>query len=599
MNAPSPEDRARQRLHALLVFLAGTLVFVTALGNGFIGIDDDRVLVEQPFLRALTPANLWRCLSPWPAREEYLPLRDLTYMLQFALTGDRPWGFVAGNLLLHGAASVAVLGLFRRLLAWPGALSPAVLPRAREAIALTAALIFALHPIHAESVVWVSGRKDPLSTLLVVLALCQYLDGLRASDGARRRGRFGLAWLLFVLALGAKASAVCVPLLIGAAEVLLAPRGRPWAARAVTVAAFAAPAALFVRFYTGLLAQFGAASAEFVVKRHPEPAWKAILFTDASVVRQYLRRLVLPTDPQLFAEQPWRLRLDLDVVSGLLVVGLAAAGAVWLCRRRPPLGFAAAWFFLALAPYLNLVPHGIVYAERYVYVPSAGFALLAAVAAWGAAGALPRPACRRRRLALLVAPYLALCAVNSLRLAPALRDDATLWAHVVERQPQNVIALTSLAGAAREQGDLERARALLDRALALAPDRALVHYQLGVLATARGDHDAAFRHYHEASRRQPDAFDALSEAASALARAGRTDEAVALYEALLRRWPRLGARAAFEVAVALHQAGREEAARAAFHRYLARYGQDPREAPFAAAARRALRGESLEVEPPP
>lgn len=584
----------------LLVVLVGVLAFVAALPNPFLDFDDGRIILGQPFLQDASLAGLWRCLSPFPFREEPLPLRDLSYWLNFTLHGPWAAGFVAINLLLHGLCSLAVLVLGERVLA-RAALSAST----ARAGALAGALLFALHPIHAESVVWLSGRKDVLSGVLYLGAVCSWLDYLEG-EGPARRGPYLATLGLFALSLASKASAVSLPLVLVAADLLLGPR-RPLRERALAALPFVGLSAGFVKGYTWLLASYdqvsGAASS--VVERHPEPVWKALLFTDAAVVELYLRRLVLPFDQRLFATEGYRLEASGAVLRALLVCALAWAGALWLCRRRPALGFLALWIPLTLAPFLNLVPTGILYAERYLYLPSVGLCLLAGA---GAAALARRLAGARAPLALGL--FLAALSVPaSLRCsawARAFQGPGPLWSRILTSDPDNYIALGNLAehyaeprGPEGAPRDAKRAEELYLRLLEVHPTPK-ASYRYGLLLEDLGRLDEALAAFRRGSGPKPGLRRAILGAARVLARRSFAKgdppdaaepgwiTALRLHDYVLQTWPERGAKAAMDRARTLELAGKREPARAAWRFYLERYGHLPGEERAAAQARAAL-----------
>lgn len=556
------------------LFLLGVLAFASAVGNRPEALDDQRIVYGQAFLRDLSARSLFTCFSPTPAREEWLPLRDLTYMVDFAVHGARPAGLVLGNLLLHGAMVLAVHALARRVLAGR---------RGAEAAALAAAALFAVHPVHAESVAWISGRKDSLSGALIVLCVVVAIDALRARGEVRVR-RLLLTYLLAAAALLSKASAVSLALLLPAADLLLGP-ARPLTHRALTWAPLVLGTALFARGYTGLLRAWGAAHGEAVIDAFPgDPLW-TVLLTDAHVTRQYLQAVVVPVEARLFSAQPYKTAFDADVGLGLVVTLAALAGAVALARRSRALGFAAAWFFLALVPFLNLAPHGIPFAERYAHLASVGACVLAAVALQAVAGRVaPSRARPARALALLLAPLVLVGTWRCLRLGRAFETGETLWTHVLAREPENVVALTAL-GAWWDDRDPAEAERVTRRALALDPARPSAHSNLARLLERRGALDEALEHRVAAARAQPSNPGLLLGAASTLRALGRVDEALRLYDEVLARWPAAGARAAWNRALLLEEAGDAGGARAAWALYLTRYGRLPGEAEHAAAAR--------------
>jgi hypothetical protein len=209
--APGPRGSAElpgTPVLCLAIAAAAIVPFLSALGNDFLTWDDNIIILGQPFLREPTLENLWRILSPVPAREEWLPLRDLTLLANFAIFGPDPFWFAVGNVLLHAGAAVAVFFLLRRLVA-------------SRVAAFLGALVFAVHAVHVESVTWLSGRKDPLSAIFIVSALVAHI---RWREG---RGRYATVLPLLALALLSKASAFVFPLWAAANGPFRSSRTRP------------------------------------------------------------------------------------------------------------------------------------------------------------------------------------------------------------------------------------------------------------------------------------------------------------------------------------------------------------------------------------
>lgn len=573
--------RSARRLARGLLFALGALAFSSAIGNRLEALDDARIILGQPFLRELTLRNLVTCVWPLPVREEWLPVRDLTLMADFALHGGRPEGFVATNLLLHGAVVVAVYGLLRRVLRGT---------RGREASAAAGAALFAVHPMHLESVVWASGRKDTLVALFVVLSASRWLDAGRTGGAAERRRRLA-ALALGATALLCKASAVCLPLLLVAADLLVVrpATNRAWLRRLLWLAPLGVLCGLFARGYTHLLAEFARGSGDVIVKQFPGSSpLVTIACTDVHVVRQYLQRLVVPLDLHPFSDQGYRTGLDGEVMLGAVVCAAALAGLVALTRRRPGPAYLVAWSCLALTPFLNLVPHGIPYAERYTHLASVGVCgLLGLVVLRGGAVLARRRADRVRVTGLVLAGIVGLWTFACLGEARSFASGETLWTRVLRGEPDNAVAASGL-GVALLEREPERARRLFERALAQDPSRHTAAYHLGLLAERAGDLDEALARYRQAARARPSHVGSLTGAARVLAKQGRWDAAVALHEEIMTRWPESAARAAWDRASTLEQAGQADAARLAWRQYLERWGRRPGEERWAAEARARL-----------
>ncbi|MBI4604508.1 MAG: tetratricopeptide repeat protein [Planctomycetes bacterium] len=530
--APGP------RALAVLAALAALLPYLDALGNEFLTWDDNIVILGQPFLREATLENLWRILSPVPAREEWLPVRDLTLLANFVLSGDDPFWFSAVNVALHAATSAALVLLFLRLGAAPAA-------------ALLGALVFAVHAAHVESVTWLSGRKDPLSALFLVLALLAHIRW-RA-----REGRYGVTLALLVLALGSKASSFVFPLWALAYD-LAYRRGLSLKARLLPLAPYAALSLAMIATFLKLIAQDG------VIEEYPEGGLPAVLLTNVVLWRDYALHVLLPWRHQAiyevdFVRAPWS-------ASFLSAAGLlgALAGLAWRHRSRPWAPFSLVLFYGSLVPYLNVVPHGIYYAERYLYLPSIAFALVAGLA--GAAildGARAVAGARGRAARLAAAGGLAaFLAVHGAVLASrnlAWASSETFWRHQAAALPRNPAPLMNLgethevggddgaaertyrrvrerfgevpeavhrlARIARRQGRLEEARELYERAAALAPRDPRPRNNLAEVHLARGELDRAIAVWAGLAEEHPRYLLARANLARALEAAGRPAEA--------------------------------------------------------------------------
>ncbi|MHC4831238.1 MAG: glycosyltransferase family 39 protein, partial [Planctomycetota bacterium] len=184
---------------ALLMGLALAL-YANALGNDFV-FDDLSLLRKNPAIR--DPGLLWDALTR-PGASSYRPVRTASFAIDFALSGDRTWAYHLLNALYHGLTAVLVHAVVGRL------------SRSRAA-ALCAALLFVAHPVHTESVAYISGRRDVLTGLFCLLGFYAYL---RFREAGRWRW-LGLAGVSLLLGLGVKEMAVVLPALVFAHDLIL------------------------------------------------------------------------------------------------------------------------------------------------------------------------------------------------------------------------------------------------------------------------------------------------------------------------------------------------------------------------------------------
>ena len=154
----------------LLIALVSVAVFANTLSSRFLNYDDPWQIINNPYVRSLSAANLWHILTR-SIYQLWLPTKTISYALDYAVWGLDPRGYHATNVLLHALASVLVFLVARQLLR-------------RRLWAVVAAALFALHPVHVEAVAWLSARKDLLSTVLLLVSVLTFFR--RRTGGARR-----------------------------------------------------------------------------------------------------------------------------------------------------------------------------------------------------------------------------------------------------------------------------------------------------------------------------------------------------------------------------------------------------------------------------
>lgn len=478
------------RKGVLTAAAAAVLVYVNALDNPFVYDDHDTIL-RNPSLADL--GNLRFVLG----YSLFRPIVNLSYALDHAVWGLRPFGFHATNVLLH---AINVILLWR-------VAADAVEDRGRLAAArplpswcpLLAAVLWAVHPLMSEAVGYVSGRSEVLCATWFLAALIAFRRALLAPRLARGdpelsrkvgRTRTWLAagWLAFLLALGSKEIAAMLPFVLIAWDALLvAGDGSERRRRALRVhlplvaAVFAAGA---VRVATLL-------HAEAPVLRSPiENA-----LTQTIVILRYVRLILWPAGQSLSHEVRHVSSVDDPVALASVATIAVALVAAWRWRRREPLLlFGALWFLLVLAPSSSVVALREGMAEHRVYLASAGL-LLTIVAL--AATILPA---RRERLTVggraIVSAVVVLLSVLTVGRNGVWADPVTLWAEAAERAPSSWQPHYSLGDALRERGRCAEAIGAYETAVRLAPAYRDAFNNLGICLAEVGrpaDARAAFQ----------------------------------------------------------------------------------------------------------
>lgn len=499
--------RSPHWLWPLLVAAAALAAYANSLGNGFVW--DDPIILHRQLVvfrtvgDVLVPPRDIPQFSP----DYYRPLTIASYLLDRAAGGESPFAFHLSLVLAHAATAVLLYALALQLLpaAW------------RRSGALLAGLLFALHPIHTESVAWAAGRSDVLATGFVIAALLLHGRGRSWAAAA-------LAGLCTAAALGAKETGVAIyPLMVLRDVLLPAPRRRP----AEWLRPYAGPVlagAVYALLRRRALGEYVGSTPEAL------PAGQRSLLDLAGAVGAYVEKLLWPVSLNAYIDHIETGPVAIMLACGLLAA-VAAAALRWHRARTDGLPlFALGWLCVTLVPSLAIVwkiPDAPL-AERYLYLPSVGFCLLAG----DLGGRLWRAAATRRARAALGAAYaiiLLAAALATVRRNPVWHDDLALWTDTEQKSRTSGMAARSLGTAYQQAGDPDRARAAFERALQRRnTPRGLqtIHNNLGTLAMYAGDYAGAERAYRAALEASPHAPDTLFNLGLAiLQRGGLTAEA--------------------------------------------------------------------------
>jgi tetratricopeptide (TPR) repeat protein len=510
--------RARPTLlRALLLLAAVLLAYLPALRAGYVWDDDSYLTGNRLLLSVDGLRRIW--LEP-TASPQYYPLVFSTFWLERRVFGLAPAGYHAVNVLLHAGVAFLVWRVLARL-GVPGA--------------YLAGLLFALHPVHVESVAWISERKNVLSGVFYLLALRAYLRhlGLRRPEEPERPGRdYWIALASFVCALFSKTVTSTLPVVV----VLLAFwRGRPltrgaWL-RLLPFFAVGAAAGL----HTGWLERHhvGAQGADWTLTLVERwlVAGRALWF--------YAGKLAWP-QPLVFIYPRWRLDAGSLAQQLYPLAAVAALVVLLLARRRIGNGplVACLAFGVSLFPALgafDVYPMRFSFvADHFQYLASIGLIALAAAALVGAAGRLGLPATAGRTLAI---GLLALLATRTALQASCYRDAETLWRQTLRHNPDCWMAQNNLAIVLSRRGDWSEARALWVEAVRLRPDDADSRSNLGYALWRLGEREQAIAQYRLVLGRHPDHEGARFNLAEALAAQGRLAAAAAEFARIVARNP--------------------------------------------------------------
>ena len=560
----SRPGRRRLLRVAIGVFLFTFVLYLPALGNGFVNWDDDLYVTDNPAIRELGPA-LMRYAFLEIHVVNWHPLTWLSHALDFAAWGPEAMGHHLTSVLLHAAnaALVVVLAalIFRRIPAPAGSSTWAGEGRVLAA-SCAVGLLFGIHPIHVESAAWVSERKDVLSALFYLGSLIVWfrVAGAPRQAGERVPGR-SLAMVasitLFILALLAKPMAVSLPVVMLVLDWYPLRRLRDPEGRRTALAELL-PFALLAGG-VGVIAVLAQKGGGAVVTLEDADLGTRVLVAARAVV-MYLGKLVFPVDLLPFYPHP-RVASWTSARYLLPVTAVVAATTACLAIARRQAWWLAAWvaYLAMLAPVLGIVQAGgQSMADRYLYLPSIPPLLLAGA---GIAHVLVGAKGAFRAVALAVcAGALMLLSVATVRQIGIWKSSLTLWTYVIEREPRSVPHAYYNRGQVHlDAGDLPRAIADYTAALALNPLYRQAVYNRGLAYQTAGDLGRAAADFREAIRLDPRDPLAFNNLGVVLARSGSFAEAVEAFTRALGLDPVFGA-AMLNRGLALSSLGQEGAA---------------------------------------
>lgn len=537
-----------------VLVLAVFAVYYTALGYGFVYDDGELILTNR---WVLSFQNIPEAFSThtFGFKDEnyqaisYRPMLFVIYMAEYAIFGFTAWGWHLVNIMMHSVNSAFVFLILKHLLEAERPERPVALP------AFAASLIFAVHPTNAETVSWLATMAELTFTFLCLFAF--YLEA-RSIDGVKRSlaesaASKVLPALFFLAALLLKETAVVLPLIVFVYD--NARRGLKGLFGFTRVLRFIPyAAAAFVYTVMRVWALKGEVTPTQTLHSFLSPY--EFILNSIVLLARYFKAFVLPIgEPPLQLMDPVFSLAEPRAALSLLTVILVPVALALVLRKITRL-----WLLMLAIMILPILPtlyspaiSRFPFADRYLYFPSAGFAmLLAFLLAWSVS---------RERKAMWVLIFVAALSFPSAYLARAKSvvwaSDRTLWGAALEAQPQNYVAVHAIAGEYLKEGRAQDALRLLESSLeanlsSAHPDQSMVILTRKVLpqaAAKAGRDDRAEAHLMEYLKLAPDDAPSLYNLGYLRQKKGYFVDAVDLYHkaAIFSRDPRLSSRVYFNL----------------------------------------------------
>lgn len=503
------------------------VAYAGALGNGFIeDFDDHEYVSRNPYVQAGLTADAARWALTAYHSNNWHPLTWLSLQLDTTLFGTAPLGYHLTNVLLHATATLLLFAGLRRMTGATG----------RSAVI---AALFAVHPLHVESVAWVAERKDVLSAVFWMLTLWLYARYAQAPS----LGRYGLVVGAFCLGLAAKPMLVTLPFVLLLLDYW--PLGRFRLAKpaewpAGTDCKPASVGRLVVEKAPLLALALACSAVTLAAQQRIVQSWE-LFPLPARIINAlmsyviYLYQVIVPTRLAIFYPHsgvalPWWQ----GALAAMLLLAVTGV-AMWKARRRPYLIVGWLWYLGTLVPVIGLVQVGVqAHADRYTYLPLVGIFVMIA---WGLYDLATRRPGMRTALPWTAAAAVTACLVLTVRQVSYWHDSMTLWRHALDVTTGNHLAHGSLGVWLVQEGKLEEARRHFRKAIELLPQSAGAYASLGLIYSRQGDLPRAVECYREALKYQPDLAEVQIALGLVLLRQGEEKEGLAALKETTRLRP--------------------------------------------------------------
>ena len=509
------------------VLLTGLVIPVFwQVGNfGFVNLDDSEyVYRNQWVLKGLTLEGISWAFTGFRVWNWH-PLTLLSHMLDVQFFGANPGPHHLISLLFHLVNTLVLFGFLRSATGatWRSA---------------AVAALFAVHPLHVESVAWVSARKDVLSTLFLLLTLWSYIAYVRT----RRPRTYAAALVFFAVGLLSKPMVVTVPFILFLLDWW--PLGRlggvgSQRSRTETLLRLGAEKlpffalAVAVSIITYLAQASGGGASAFA----PFPFWPRVANAIVSYV-VYLWKMVWPTSLAAFYPHPATIRPDVllwPLAGAALILAAVSAWAFRERTKRPYIAWGWLWYLGTLVPVIGLVQvGGQAMADRYTYVPLIG-CFVAVV--WGLSGQAERWRVPPWAAATVGGAVIVTLAAVAWKQAGYWRDSVTLHERALTVTDRNWKAWQGLCDAKLDLGRYDEAVPACLEAIRILPTFPEAWQTLGVVYARKGEPGTAIPYFRRALELRPDYFNALLNLGSAMGNLGDYHQAISYFREALRLRP--------------------------------------------------------------
>lgn len=524
-------------LFAIVIIIAVSFgVYANTLFNGFV-YDDVYQILKNEWIKdfrnipQILLSNVWSFMEKPIPINYYRPIMHFIYMADYYLFEFKPLGYHLTNIIIHSINGVMVFLIAITL-------SDKAKSNAQKHdykalnIALVAAILFAVHPVNTEPVAWIAGIPELTFTLFYLLSFYLYINYAVGSKG------YIIAVMLFFIAALSKETALTLPIFLFVYD---------YAFRRDSIKTFSdyikryLPFAVVAGIYISLrIYSLGGLAPQRL--RHDYLTNFQYFINVFPLVVQYLEKLLLPVNLNAFhVLHPVYSVFDPRFIISFLLTSSFFIFAIFIRKASTVIFFTLAWIFIPLLPVLYIPGVGEnTFAERYLYLPSAGFAVLIAygtalifykVDSWDI-GNVPK-----KLLVIFISILIGSFSINTVKRSFIWKDQLSLWSDTVNKSPDSAMVHYNLGVILYDNGQSEPAIIELKKAIGIAPNYTDARYSLGAIYQNKGLLKDAITEYQEVIKLSPGTADAYYNLGVIYTKFDSFEKAILAFQEALRNKP--------------------------------------------------------------
>lgn len=512
-----------KKLAVFLIIILSLGIYLNTFRNQFL-YDDSTFIQENNSIRSLDNiSSFFNSVKSFSAKGEFLiyrPLPTITFAVDYKLWGLKPGPFHIQNILFHAINGILVYFLV-------------LLLTSNLPTALFTALLFTAHPVQTEAVAWIAGRSSVMVFTFFLLALICYIESHKW-QGAKRMTCIFISMVSYTLSLSSKEMAVTLPVILITCDFYFTDKERFKNVLRNSLSYIAFGLITIGYIYQRYIVLHGLSGQ----KEYIGGSLASALLTMSKGVAYYVKLLLYPV--KLSAEYIFPVSkniLDKPVILSLCVIILMIIAIVALFRKNRVASFAIAWFFITLIPVYNIVPlQDVTIAERFLYMPSLGFCILAGLLISSMYNSKDNKVIKIFGAALIILLVI-LYSVRSIYRNADWRDEFSFWTATKKTTPNSYRAYGGLGIVYDSNNNIDEAIRNYEISLSLFPGNILTRNNLAISYAKKGWYEKATKEFKDILAKDPNDSSTLTNLGLVYARTGLYNDAIREFEKAIKANP--------------------------------------------------------------